>query len=166
LTEENDPDDGEAIFPRGWTFLLVDDNPAALNILRSMLAMLGAKPPLEAMDGAAAMELVRGNELDCIITDVRMEPMSGGEFIRWVRRSNENSNPTVRILAMSAYRDQREITAVRQEGANGFLGKPVSVPLLEAAIKALADSPDDFVEVVAGPESITIRHHPDPKKGQ
>ena len=130
-----------------WAFLVVDDNPAALSILRSMLTMLGLRPPIEALDGATAMELVRGNDFDCIITDVRMEPMSGAEFVRWVRRSNEAANPTVRILAMSAYRDLAEIEAMKSEGANGFLGKPISLPLLERALLAIARDPRRFVEV-------------------
>lgn len=134
-------------FLREWAFLLVDDNPAALSMLRSMLLMLGIKAPHEAMDGASAMELVSGHEFDCIITDVRMEPMSGAEFVRWVRHSNEAANTTVRILAMSAYRDAAEVAALEAEGANGFIGKPLSVLFLQKALEALATDPDHFVEL-------------------
>ena len=139
---------------------MVDDNPAALSILRSMLLMLGVKPPQEAVDGASAMELVQGNEFDCIITDVRMEPMSGAEFIRWVRRSNEAANSTVRILAMSAYRDAKEVALLEAEGANGFIGKPLSVPLLRAALEAVARDPAHFVEVdsTSNPDQPKVYH--------
>ena len=144
----SDPLDDAAIEAfRDWTFLVVDDNPAALSILRSMLGMLGLRPPLEALDGATAMEMVRGNDFDCIITDIRMEPMSGAEFVRWVRHSNEAANPTVRILAISAYRDTAEIDMIEREGANGFMGKPISVPVLEEALTALVRNPDRFVVV-------------------
>ena len=142
---------------RDWTFLVVDDNPAALSILRSMLGMLGIDPPLEAMDGAMAMEMVRNNDFDCIITDVRMEPMSGAEFVRWVRHSNEAANATVRILAISAYRDAREIGELRAEGANGFVSKPLSVPLLQHALMAVVRNPEDFVEIVSGAEASAPR---------
>lgn len=143
---------------REWDILVVDDNPASLSMLRSMLAVLGLKPPLEALDGAEAMELVRNNDLGCIITDIRMEPMSGPDFVRWVRRSNEAANPTVRILAMSAYRDGREIEAIRNEGANGFIGKPLSVPVLEAILQAVARDPGRFVE--ADPATGALRTQP------
>lgn len=146
---------------RDWTFLVVDDNPGALSILRSMLGMLGIEPPLEAMDGAMAMDLVREKAFDCIITDVRMEPMSGAEFVRWVRRSNEAANATVRILAISAYRDAREIGELQAEGANGFVSKPLSVLLLQHALAAVVRNPQDFVEIVSSADATTssVRHH-------
>ncbi len=146
LAEPGDSDDEAMAVLREWAFLVVDDNPAALSILRSMLLMLGADAPREAADGASAMELVRGHEFDCITTDVRMEPMNGAEFVRWVRHSNEAANHTVRILAMSAYRDSAEINALEAEGANGFIGKPLSVPLLRQVLAALVADPDSFVE--------------------
>lgn len=126
-----------------------------------MLGMLGIEPPLEAMDGAMAMDLVREKAFDCIITDVRMEPMSGAEFVRWVRRSNEAANATVRILAISAYRDAREIGELQAEGANGFVSKPLSVLLLQHALAAVVRNPQDFVEIVSSADAATssVRHH-------
>lgn len=129
-----------------WNFLIVDDNPSALSILRSMLVMQGMKAPLEALDGASAMELVKQNAFDCIITDIRMEPMNGAEFVRWVRHSNEAANPDVRIIAMSAYRDVREIGDIKQGGASAFIGKPVSALLLEKVLKAVAGNGRSFIE--------------------
>jgi CheY-like chemotaxis protein len=146
---------------RDWSFLVVDDNPGALSILRSMLGMLGVEPPLEAMDGAMAMELVRENTFDCIITDVRMEPMSGAEFVRWVRRSNEAANAAVRILAISAYRDAKEVGELRAEGADGFVTKPLSVPLLQHALAAVVRNPRSFVEIISSADAPlpSIRRH-------
>lgn len=146
MADQGDSGDDAASVLREWSFLVVDDNPAALSILRSMLLMLGTSSPYEALDGSSAMELVRSREFDCIITDVRMEPMSGPEFVRWVRHSNEAANATVRILATSAYWDPAEIDALEAEGANGFLGKPISVPLLRQALEAIAEDPQRFVE--------------------
>ena len=144
--------DGDVtVFFDEWSVLVVDDNPSALALLRSMLGLLGAKAPLEALDGPTAMELVRQNDLDCIITDIRMEPMNGMEFVRWVRHSNEISNPNVPILAMSAYRDPPEVAAIEHEGANGFIGKPLSLPLLRAALTAIAQNPRHFIEIVSSP---------------
>ncbi len=114
-----------------------------------MLLMLGLEPPLEALDGSVAMEMVRRHDLDCIITDVRMEPMSGPAFVRWVRRGNEAANPDVLILTTSAYRDPHEVEALAAEGANGFLGKPLSVPLLRGALESAARNPQDFVDMVS-----------------
>lgn len=143
-----------------WAFLLVDDNPAALTILRTMLGMLGVATPREAMDGAHAMELVRENAFDCIITDLRMHPMSGAEFIRWVRRSNEAGDPNVKILAISAYHEVHEIGDLKGDGANGFLGKPLSVAALESALQAMLNAPEEFFQLLPKPDG-AIYHGPD-----
>jgi len=137
--------------PEHWSFLVVDDNPSALATVRTMMMVLGLDPPLEAADGVEAQDLVRRHELDCIITDLRMEPMSGVEFVRWVRHSNEAGNRTAYILAISAYRDAAEIAAVAAEGADAFLAKPLSLANFRAALAALHERKGAFVEIVQGP---------------
>jgi two-component system, chemotaxis family, chemotaxis protein CheY len=113
-------DQADKAIPEDWSFLIVDDNPTALATLRTLMMVLGLEPPLEAAGGAEAQDLVRRHEFDCIITDLRMEPMNGVEFVHWLTHSNEAGNPIARILAISAYRDPAEIAAVAAEGADGF----------------------------------------------
>jgi two-component system chemotaxis response regulator CheY len=143
--------DAKPIPAQDWSFLIVDDNPAALATLRTLMLMVGLEPPLEASGGQEAMELVRDTNLDCIITDLRMEPMNGLDFIRWVRGSNEARTASVRILAMSAYRDPEEVADVTSAGANGFVSKPLSVPSLRRALQLLQDRSQEFVDISATP---------------
>jgi CheY-like chemotaxis protein len=152
LSPDQTAGDDAATLPDDWSFLIVDDNPAALATLRTLMLMLGLEAPLEAMGGQEAMDVVRHNALDCIITDLRMEPMSGVDFIRWVRNSNQGPNPSVRILAISAYRDPAEVSAIAMEGANGFLGKPLSIPTLRTALQQLRNRPGHFVDIAATPD--------------
>lgn len=152
LSSDQAAGDDAATLPDDWSFLIVDDNPAALATLRTLMMVLGLEPPLEAMGGQEAMEMVRDNALDCIITDLRMEPMSGVDFIRWVRKSNLAPNPSVRILAISAYRDPAEVSAIAMEGASGFLGKPLSIPTLRTALQQLRNRPGYFVDIAATPD--------------
>lgn len=135
--------------PEDWEFLIVDDNPAALATVRTLMMMLGLAPPHEATDGHQAMEIIRSQNLDCVITDLRMEPMSGVELVRLLRRSNEPINPNMKILGMSAYRDPDEIDALKTEGADGFVGKPLSVPMLRAALDRLIEKEaGDFFDMM------------------
>lgn len=150
MTDDDQADDTE-FPPEHWSFLIVDDNPSALATLRTMMMVLGLEPPLEAAGGAEAQDLVRHHELDCIITDLRMEPMNGVEFVRWLRHSNEAGNPTAHILAISAYRDAAEIAAVAAEGADAFLAKPLSLANFRTALMALHERKGEFVEIVQGP---------------
>jgi two-component system chemotaxis response regulator CheY len=143
-------DDGSASADN-WSYLIVDDNPAALATLRTLIMMIGLEPPLEASGGQEAMDLVRSFDLDCIITDLRMEPMNGIDFIRWVRGSNEARTASIKILAISAYRDAAEIAGVEDAGANGFLSKPLTVRSLRRAIALLQAPTGDFVDISATP---------------
>lgn len=148
---KHDPAEKADFTAEDWSFLIVDDNPSALAALRTLMMVLGLAPPLEAAGGAEAQDLVRQHELDCIITDLRMEPMNGVEFVRWLRQSNEAGNPTARVLAISAYRDAEEIAAVAREGADAFLAKPLSLANLRAALDVLVRQSDNFTEIVQAP---------------
>lgn|GEM_PF-2728524 len=158
-----DAPEAERGVPVDWQFLIVDDNPTALATLRTLMMVLGLEPPLEASGGAEAQDLVREYDLDCIITDLRMEPMNGTEFVRWLRHSNEAGNRTARILAISAYRDSAEIEAIAAEGADGFLAKPISIASLKAALEAMALQESPFVEVVQTPSGIRLKTRPEKK---
>ncbi len=158
---KHDPAEESDFIAEHWSFLIVDDNPSALATLRTLMMVLGLEPPLEAAGGAEAQDLVRRHDLDCIITDLRMEPINGVEFVRWLRRSNEAGNPTARILAISAYRDAGEIAAVASEGADAFLAKPLSLANLRAALDVLGRQPGGFTEIVQTPSgTVTLVPRP------
>lgn len=61
--------------------LIVDDRPINREFLTTLLGYRGHHL-LEATDGAEALDVVRAEHPDLIITDVLMPVMDGYEFVR------------------------------------------------------------------------------------
>lgn len=65
-------------------FLVVEDHEFQREALVSMLAGLGARHIAEAVDGRAALEVMRVQTIDAVISDLDMPGMDGMEFIRHI----------------------------------------------------------------------------------
>ena len=78
-------------------FLVVEDHDFQRELLVCMLAAIGATHIVEAADGCAALEVLRGRTrpIDVIISDLEMPAMDGMEFIRHV---GEAGLPVAMIL--------------------------------------------------------------------
>jgi two-component system cell cycle sensor histidine kinase/response regulator CckA len=74
------------------TILVVDDRPSNRAYL-TMLLRPGGHRLLEAGDGAGALEQVRKERPDLVITDILMPTMDGYEFVQHVR-SDPNISTT------------------------------------------------------------------------
>ncbi len=71
-------------------FLVVDDHDFQRNMLVRMLKRLGVVNIKEAADGAAALEVCGGTDIDIIICDLDMPGMDGMAFIRHLGESGIN----------------------------------------------------------------------------
>ena len=60
--------------------LLVDDEPSILSVLSTLLKGQGFDTQ-PALGGEKAMELLRSESFDLMITDIRMEPVGGLELL-------------------------------------------------------------------------------------
>ncbi|MFI6632577.1 response regulator transcription factor [Nonomuraea fuscirosea] len=110
--------------------MLVDDQA----LLRAGFRMvLGAQPDIEvvaeAADGATALEVLRGTEVDVVLMDVRMPSMDGLEATRLI------DGPKVLILTTFDL-DEYAFAAVKA-GAAGFLLKDVPTDDLVSAIRTV-----------------------------
>jgi CheY-like chemotaxis protein len=88
------------------TILIVDDNPSIRQFLLTLLGY-GGHRLVEASDGNEALEKVRAQRPDLIITDLAMPGLSGYDFARQLRGSSE-SGPTPPVIFYTATYDERE----------------------------------------------------------
>ena len=63
--------------------LIIDDEPPVRTALRRILTSAGHEV-LEAGNGAEAVEIVEGEPVDAVFTDIFMPEMDGIEFLLWV----------------------------------------------------------------------------------
>jgi len=119
------------------TILLVEDEPAILNVTRIMLerkgySVLFASTPDEAIGIAAEHK----GRIDLLLTDVVMPGMNGGDLARHII----NVHPGIRCLFMSGY--TANVIAHRgvlNEGVN-FIQKPFSGMELAGFVRDALDS--------------------------
>jgi response regulator RpfG family c-di-GMP phosphodiesterase len=101
------------------SLLLVDDEPNVLSALRRHFRQRYAIH--EAESGTVALAILEREEIDAIITDMRMPTMNGAELLRAV---SIRWPTTVRIL-LTGYADLKVTTdAIREGLIDHFLTKP------------------------------------------
>ena len=111
--------------------LVVDDHPMVLEGMKSMLQQLSfVKLCGMATDAYAAMELIKKEKPQIVITDINMPEISGIELALKIR----HEFPEVKVIAMSTFKERSYISQMIQNGAAGYLVKSASLEEIEEAI--------------------------------
>jgi len=116
------------------TILIVDDRPSNRAYLLALLGFTEHRL-LEAEDGAAALQLVRAERPDLIITDILMPTMDGYEFVQRLRA--DRALAATRVIFYSAvYAERETIAMARSCGVHTVLSKPSDPQDIMAAVNA------------------------------
>jgi CheY-like chemotaxis protein len=114
----------EGELPRGdgKTIMVVDDEPALVELIEEMLAKLGYEP-VGFASGAAALAAFRDSPLrfDAVLTDETMPALTGSELAGELRKLR----PDLPILLMSGYRGPQLLDRARAVGVREVLRKPL-----------------------------------------
>ena len=115
--------------------LVVDDERANRVTLERILTREGWEV-VHAEDGRVALERVRADVFDVVLTDLKMPGMSGLELLRAIK----SVAPTVEVAMMTAYGTVENAVEAMKEGAYDFISKPLKRHELVRTIrKALAN---------------------------
>ncbi|PAU52069.1 hybrid sensor histidine kinase/response regulator [Pseudomonas sp. PIC25] len=106
--------------------LCVDDNPANLLLVQTLLSDMGAEAT--AVDsGYAALDAVKKERFDLIFMDVQMPGMDGRQTTEAIRAwEAEHGHGQVPIIALTAHALANEKRALLQSGLDDYLTKPIS----------------------------------------
>jgi DNA-binding NtrC family response regulator len=121
------PDAPKASPPR---ILIVDDDPGQRSLLDSFLSSQ-ALNTVTADSGERALEVLRTQPIDMMISDVRMPGISGLETLRLARKEHA----ALPILLVTAYTDIRDAVGAIRDGAVDYLAKPIDLDQLLSAVK-------------------------------
>lgn len=117
----------------GLNLLIVDDEDGLREVLVEYFAALGANT-FEARNGREAIDLLKKQKIDSIISDVKMPEVDGRSLLKWVKTQDFGTQTFIFITGFS---DLSESIA-KQEGADQLLNKPFNMSDLEDALsKAL-----------------------------
>nr|WP_256352819.1 response regulator [Pseudomonas sp. PDM31] len=117
---------GEPLSSRAPKVLCVDDNPANLLLVQTLLEDMGAKV-LAVDSGYAAIKAVQHETFDLVLMDVQMPGMDGRQSTEAIRlwESERHCTP-LPIIALTAHAMANEKRALLQSGMDDYLTKPIS----------------------------------------
>nr|WP_243760538.1 response regulator [Aestuariicella hydrocarbonica] len=131
-------DQAEATEPQPFqTFLadvlVVDDNPANLQLVSTFLQSLGVNV-MEASSGMDAINILNAHNVDLIFMDVQMPKMDGIETTKNIRKQ-ETLGYHVPIIALTAHNINEQRAKILKAGMDDCVSKPVSEEQLAHILK-------------------------------
>ena len=120
--------------------LVVDDFVTMRRVVRSLLRELGFADVdiVEAANGAAALERLREETFDVVITDIEMPALGGFELLSAIRRDARWRH--LPVLMVTAEATKEEIVRCTQAGATAYLVKPFTRAVLEEKLRSAIPS--------------------------
>ena len=113
----------------GCVLVVEDDQP----LKAALAATLGGAgfAVLEAGDGEEALDKLRQQHVDLVVSDVQMAPMDGLALLRAVGAEY----PQLPVLLMTAYGSIDKAVEAMKQGAVDYLVKPFEAKELKARVK-------------------------------
>lgn len=126
-----------------YTLLIVEDNKEMLSFIVNIL--MPYYKILTAENGKQAIEVLKGNTINLIISDIMMPEMDGFELCGWVKTTFDYSHiPVILLTAKTALSAKIEGT---KHGAEAYIEKPFSIEYLKAEIINLLKSRENLRKI-------------------
>ena len=104
------------------TVLVVDDFATMRRILKNIFRQLGFENVIEADDGTTALDALKKNKIDLIVSDWNMPKMTGLELLKTVRASDEYKD--VPFLMVTVETQKQNVLDAVQAGVSNYVVKP------------------------------------------
>src|SRR5271157_3156623 len=110
--------------------LLVDDEPAMLRYIRTLLEVDDYKVETASTGEEALQRVDKGMEPDLVLLDVLMPGIDGLETLEQLRQKR----PGVKVVMLSCVSDTRRVVQAMRLGAHDYLTKPFQKAELDAVL--------------------------------
>jgi two-component system, OmpR family, response regulator CpxR len=110
--------------------LLVDDEREFVQTLSERL-LLREMGSAVAYDGESALTLIKEDEPEVMILDLKMPGIDGIEVLRRVK----TTNPDIEVIMLTGHGSEADREVCLKLGAFGYLQKPVDIELLSETLK-------------------------------
>ena len=117
------------------SILLVDDYEFIRTILERMLQQLGYQNLCMAVDGLEALNLLRSQPIDLVITDYHMPEMDGIDLFRSMQQDPVLAK--IPVLLISGVPTEKFVTQALAPGIQSTLNKPFRAEQLDQEIQSL-----------------------------
>lgn len=120
---------------KNMLILIVDDYKTMLRIIRNLLKQLGFTNVQEATDGSMALDMLRKEQFDLVISDWNMEPMTGFQLLKEVRADPELKD--MPFLLVTAESKTENVVAAKEAGVSNYIVKPFNAETLKQKLTAV-----------------------------
>jgi len=121
--------------------LVVDDYMPIRRSLRYLLRQLGFYSVDDVGDAETALARMQDRPYGLVISDWKMEPVSGLEFLKQVRAS-ENLK-SIPFLMVTAAGTSAEVVMAKEAGVSNFIVKPFNLATLKTKIHFVLGTASD-----------------------
>jgi DNA-binding response OmpR family regulator len=102
-------------------FLIVDDEPDVVDSVSELFTLRNYNV-VTATSGTKALEMVKKENPNIIILDIRMPDISGMDVLKEVKKNY----PKIRVIMLTGVEDESTKNMAMGLGASGYLTKPYS----------------------------------------
>lgn len=118
--------------PPGTRLLVVEDEPAILDVLATSLRFLGYEVS-QASTGRAALTAIREHAPHLVLLDVMLPDIDGFEVVRRVRQAGS----TTPVIFLTARESGQDIVGGLDLGADDYITKPFRLAEVAARVRAV-----------------------------
>jgi two-component system cell cycle sensor histidine kinase/response regulator CckA len=126
--------------PKLETVLVVDDEAS----IRSLVGRVLARQGYDVIEASTAEEAIRISDshsgtIALVVSDVMLPGMRGPEMVKQLRHNRS----ALRVLYISGYADDLDMTPGVLDAGEGFLQKPFTLQSLTQTVRAVLDVSQD-----------------------
>lgn len=104
------------------TVLIVDDYATMRRILKNIFKKIGYTQLIEADDGISALEQLKKQKIDMIVSDWNMPKMSGLDLLKTVRSTHEYKE--IPFIMVTAEAQKKNVIDAVKAGVSNYIVKP------------------------------------------
>ncbi len=127
-----------------YSILIVDDSLPMRSVIQKTLgaAGYGGSEILEAQNGQEALDMMRHNWVDVVLTDYNMPVMNGLDFI--LKAKKEDLLRDIPFIVVSTEGNKDRIAQFMESGAAGYVTKPFTAESIrDVMVTILGESEDE-----------------------
>ena len=118
-------------------FMVVDDSAAMREFIVRVIELSGLEVGtcMQASNGREALDLLRANWIDIVLTDINMPVMNGEQFV--TSMFEDEMLRTIPVLVISTDGSEGRVQRMMSLGARGYVKKPFSPETLRRSMEPL-----------------------------
>lgn len=119
-------------------FLIVDDSPTMLRIIRNALKEIGYDEVEEAEDGQEATEMLESVSPDFVITDWNMPNMNGIDLAKNIRDHPQYGHTPILMITTRGMKE--DVKKAMQAEIDNYIVKPFEPEVLNEKIESCLET--------------------------